>query len=1011
MVNIPQYRSSKSVAKNRTTPIAADDPRLSWDKIGQTKSILGSDIDYLGLDNKMLITGGIGINSSAGASISSGSTQPADPNVKGDLLPSLITNLTAEWNNDDIDLTFDFDTADIQNKDVYRFVVRLRDQTNNKYYFIRAGFGYEASTFLSNSSTAQTLTLLDSDIQKSGIELSQNIDQVGIATCSVLQTGAYVDASLAAYVSPFPAPIFTLSKGVDYYVVTMDPTNLTTALALNFYGIIIEEKITTETVKANVSLTTGWTQASPITTNAASVVYCPDGAHRWVRVKYVAKGGNNSVYSDIADITPDPFMPVNTDPPTNFNTASIEWQSNDIKVTFVRPSTNAGTVIKVKLVPYVNNIESTTFYGFYYKTLDALDTEFLIKSLDIYGQFGTYYSKFKAYITCLSAQGVESTSTISSGPVTRANPLASIYPTVGTPNVNSPTGVFRATPIANGYVVDFDLPVGATKLEVYEKATAWTVVPTNDDEMVYSGLSPATIITPNNDTRYVIVRYYDQFDNTSYYSMELTGQTAGVEVNPLDIGTLSLIENPIKIQTDGSIFAGVGDSTQYPQVFFNKDGIFAYDANGDWTTEIINSATSGAPTFITKRATIGDWTVAPSAIENTGYVSGSTYTGLSASGTYSFWAGSGTSKNSDASAKFSVTPAGAVTARKISIIGDGTSSDLINAGSGVFKVTNTGALTATSASITGSISVDGQSYFDANVNITNGYLIAGASGPGVGPNVQISSVGLQALNASSAATTKIYTSPKTVTNNMNSSPITGVTLWSSKALFGATESTGWLIADGIISSDWISLNSTAHEIKVVSQTSNSAKGVAISAGADNAYAIRAGDLTTPDFWVKHDGTFYAQAGTVEGVIRARDGGFGTISGGAVTKGWSINSAGITAVGDAEIDMTNGGVIKVGAYDIKSAGSDFSITNRSSSQTILTTDTTAGISRIFLGQEGRQVEVAKNAEISGAYSGSAQDYRSGGLRNMFTIDKTSFTSNSNPFASAESGSVLLVYTLP
>ena len=1030
MVNIPQYRSSKSVAKNRTTPIAADDPRLSWDKIGQTKSILGSDIDYLGLDNKMLITGGIGINNSSGVSISTGSSQPADPTVKSGLLPSQVTNLEASWSNDDISLTFDFDTADVQNTDVYRFTVRLRDKTNNKYYFIRAGFGYESSTFLSNSSTAQALTVLDSDIQKSGIELSQNIDQVGIATCSVSQTGEYVDATLAAYVSPFPTPIFTLSKGVDYYVVTMDPTNLTNALALNFYGIIIEEKITTETVKANVSLTTGWTQASPITTNAASVVYCPDGAHRWVRVKYVAKGGNSSVYSDIADITPDPFMPVNTDPPTNFNTASIEWQSNDIKVTFVRPSTNAGTVIKVKLVPYVNNIESTTFYGFYYKTLDALDTEFLIKSLDIYGQFGTYYSKFKAYITCLSAQGVESTTTISSGPVTRANPLASIYPTVGTPNVNSPTGVFRATPIANGYVVDFDMPVGATKLEVYEKATAWTVVPTTDDEMVYSGLSPATIITPNNDTRYVIVRYYDQFDNTSYYSMELTGQTAGVEVNPLDIGTLSLIENPIKIQTDGSIFAGVGTSTQYPQVFFNKDGIFAYDANGDWTTEIINSATAGSPTFITKRATIGDWTVAPSAIENTGYVSGSTYTGLSASGTYAFWAGSGTSKNSDASAKFSVTPAGAVTARKISIIGDGTSSDLINAGSGVFKVTNTGALTATSASITGSISVNGQSYFDANVNINNGYLIAGASGPGVGPNVQISSAGLQALNSSSAATTKIYTSPKTVINNMNASPVTGVTLWSSKALFGSTESTGWLIADGIISSDYISLNSTEHEIKVVSQTSNSTKGVSITADADTAKAIIVGDLSSsnPAFWVQHDGTFYAQSGTVEGTIRARDGGFGTITSGAVSKGWQINSNGITAVGTAEINIGSGS-INLGNYSIQSnSSSDFTILDSSLSQNLMYTDYkrynevsgaedpsgTKYIYRLALGSTGRQVEVGKNAEVSGLYgngntsSATAQDLRSGGLRNMYTITSSELTRVPNAFAGIPTGALLLVY---
>jgi hypothetical protein len=65
-----------------------------------------------------------------------------------------------------------------------------------------------------------------------------------------------------------------------------------------------------------------------------------------------------------------------------------------------------------------------------------------------------------------------------------------------------------------------------------------------------------------------------------------------------------------------------------------------------------------------------------------------------------------------------------------------------------------------------------------------------------------------------------------------------------------------------------------------------------------------------------------------------------------------------------------------------------------------------IARIYLGQEGRQVEVAKNAEISGSYSGSAQDYRSGGLRNMFTVTKNEYVSTI--FGSAPTGSVLLVY---
>ena len=908
---IVEYQSGATVAQR--PPIYVDvnkDPRaksqaylnLYASRVGA--QVIAVDIvngTTLGASNVEVLNGLSGAGNGDPGTSSGGANQK-DPTYVSSLPlekvpPSPVTNLVATRDKEDIVLTFTWDYNDPSNYYIERFIVEIRDSSNSTFYFLNGGYGVSAS-FIDQNSTSQTLRLTSSDLNKTGIELISNIDLVGIATADVLNKGEYVTASVAAFVSPLPQPIFTLSKGTDYYVVTLDPTNLATAKSNGFYEFIIEEKITTETTKANVSLTTGWLQASPNTAVTPSVVYVPDGLHRWVRVKYISRNGLASVYSDIADITPDAFMPVNTTAPTNFNTASIAWQDNDIKVTFVRPSTNAGTVIKVKLVPYVNNIESTSFYGFYYKTLDALDTEFLIKSLDIFGQFGTYYSKFKAYITALSGQGVESTSTIVSGPVTRTNPLSSVYPTVGTPNTNSPSGVFRVTAISNGYVVDFDLPAGATRLEVYEKSSAWTVAPTDDTLMVYSGLSPATIITPDYTKRYVIVRFYDQYNNTSYYSMEKTGQTAGVEITPLNVGTLSLISNPIKIQTDGSIFAGAGNSTVYPQVFFNKDGLFAYDSNGASTTQIINSATTNQPTFITTRATIGNWTISPSGIQNNGYVNGSTYTGLSASGTYAFWAGAVASDNSDDAAKFSVTPAGAVIAKKISIVGDGTTTDLINAGSGVFKVTNTGALTATSATITGSITVNAQSYFNANVNIgSNSYLIA--SGTTGQEKLQLGSLGLEAVNSSGAATTKIYSTPITVGNE------SGISLWSKKALFGATESSGWLISDGVISSNRITLNSAGQEIKIVSSTSNSTNGILLKAGIDSSYAIQAGKLTgTPNsseayFYVTHAGSLYAQNAKIAGTLV---GGSKTGVGDQTNAGYFFDNVGTAIIGGAGVSQ-------------------------------------------------------------------------------------------------------------
>ena len=137
-----------------------------------------------------------------------------------------------------------------------------------------------------------------------------------------------------------------------------------------FYGFIVEENVTAETNKSSVSLTTGWVQAAPLsTTSSPLVVYAPNDAHRWVRLKYISKNGLPSIYSDILDVTPDAFIPVNTSPPTQFTSASIAWAGNDIIVTFAQPASNQGTTVKVKLVPYVNEVESKSLYSYYYHVI------------------------------------------------------------------------------------------------------------------------------------------------------------------------------------------------------------------------------------------------------------------------------------------------------------------------------------------------------------------------------------------------------------------------------------------------------------------------------------------------------------------------------------------------------------------------------------------------------------------------------------------------------------------
>jgi len=850
--------------------------------------------------------------------------------------PLPVTNLVATWDDqDNLVLNFTWNPSDPSNQYAYKFVIEVRDSTTNKYYVLNAGYGYTAQSFITPSSSSQTITISYSDLS-SVIELISNINQVGVASADYAQTGDYVFADVPALVSHLPQPTISLSKGTDYYVVSV--TNLSSALAKsNFYGIIVEENVTTETLKSNVSLTNGWVQASALTTTSPITIYAPDDAHRWVRVKFVGKSGMPSVYSDIADITPDAFIPVNTNPPTQFASASIAWSSNDIVVTFAQPASNAGTTVKVKMVPYINGSESNSLYAFYYHVIVGSETSFNITSGDLYNQFGAYYSTYKAYITSVSNQGIETTdAVIIAGPATRTTSLSTVTPTASVTNTTdgyvvqfdlgssganfgevyqfyiSPTFtsidlpdymdatysssgtntiVVSSITLENG---DYSLPSGHTVNEFIGTGITGNGIQPNTyvtnisgtgpytltlsqnidsinygtpsgnyhmQSLVYSGKGPANIFSTYYNDMYVTVFYYDNYDNRSQSSNIKTVHP----INPAE----SLITNAVQVGgTAGAIYVGSSASTgarillgvdSYYNSNNSHSGIFAYDGSATTgsspTTSIISNASNGGFTFSTINAKIADWTISSDKIQNT-LDTVSNYVGMSGTGTYSFWAGSATS-GGDSSAKFSVTPAGKVSARDITIYGSGNNSDtLISAGS-YFSVKGDGSITASNASISGALTVSQQSYFNADVNISSGsYLNSVGTG-----TVRIGAQGLLALDTSSAATTKIYSSPITVNGT------SGISLWSKRALFGSNESSGWLISDGVIQSDYITMDSSNHYIKIVSQTSNSTNGIQLSAGADSDYAIKAGNLSgTPDFWVKHDGSLKASNATITGTV-------------------------------------------------------------------------------------------------------------------------------------------------
>jgi hypothetical protein len=177
----------------------------------------------------------------------------------------------------------------------------------------------------------------------------------------------------------------------------------------------------------------------------------------------------------------------------------------------------------------------------------------------------------------------------------------------------------------------------------------------------------------------------------------------------------------------------------------------------------------------------------------------------------------------------------------------------------------------------------------------------------------------------------------------------------------------------------------------------------IRISASGGIATYNGGSQVSGFNLSTDGTL-----TLKGSITATTGYIGNPASG---NSWTIGSDGITSNGSAKI--------QVGDYTIISSNqTDFTISQASNGYNLLKTESVSGATdsplRIFLGSSVRQTEVAKPAQISGTgtsnYDGyntvTTNAYRSGGLRNMYTVSKGNLVSSIYP--SAENGDVLLVY---
>lgn len=557
------------------------------------------------------------------------------------------------------------------------------------------------------------------------------------------------------------------------------------------------------------------------------------------------------------DIPPDPVEPPVT----------AEWNTDKaLVVSYSMPGQNLPVYVKIFLT--YNSVEKWFEKTVTTSTPGAV-TSSTINRQEFIDAFGEAPSSFtEGYITDMDVYRNENTTEVPISNITSAvkpNPLFGITTTI------SVTGA------ANAYVVSSNLNAKATGIKVYQSST---------ENGTY------TLVASSNSSPVIV---YDEANagNTVFVKAQWTTEDGDAEMSAvssvaiLDVGALSIIENPIKIKTDGSIFAGTLDANDNPvltgaRAVFNKHGFFLYDNNDENglspTTQIIGEDNGVTATFITKKAKIANWIISENKFENVLTSTTNTYTGLSPNGTYAFWAGGGVSGgysiDSTEDAKFSVTPSGSVIARNIKVLGGE-----ITVGS-KFNVDTQGIITATDANLTGtikaqsgilgSVDIGGSMIIGGVATNVDGQLrvtVTGATGgkvevgkftaPATGTGIETVGAGIQVTNTSGGWYAQL-------------DPINGVV--AKKGSIG-----GWEI-------DEFTLSAYANKVGMH----------APAIPDDNSVAFWAGGLITdPKFKVTYGGLLEAINAKIYGDVRSNTAKFGTFDNANFTtlqKGWYVDEA-------------------------------------------------------------------------------------------------------------------------
>jgi hypothetical protein len=397
-----------------------------------------------------------------------------------------------------------------------------------------------------------------------------------------LQTSTVVGYDVPAYVDPLTPPVISATKGPMSYNVSFTNNS-------EFDRIYIEDS-------TNSGAT--WVDQGSSTSNP---VYVPttNSLTRQVRARFSRVRGGLTGYSNTVTVTPDKIDPTDETPPTNPTnvsaTASVDENdktgfSLQATISFTKSSDPDCRGYRVRWT--TQTLNPIYEYGYVDHPATGNTVSFtvsgLIPNTTYYYQVASVdqFNNTQSYTTAGTFTAQDSVAT-AEGSLARLKSYISIGGATG--------DQFK---FGTGILDSINTSITTTPSLTAAPLTGYHGILLNKTGNKNNFWLTTGQLRVGTDTQYMY------FNGTDLY---LTG----------DINARSgKISGNLTINNGGSFIARTADNV-LNKVTLNHLGLFAYDANGAETTQIISNAEANAPTFTTDRAKIGNWTVAPNTISST----------------------------------------------------------------------------------------------------------------------------------------------------------------------------------------------------------------------------------------------------------------------------------------------------------------------------------------------------------------------------------------------------------